>query len=137
MVKRSPLAQEYQRELSKFDEYSRQLNGLEKISTTLLRKISSILRLLENIDDDNNNDNDDTEDKYEYLPPLISMDAIKFIPDLKEYNDKIIKICSNYDNINNNSNDNDINNIESLPDDILQSLDFINRTALLHKDLEK
>lgn len=52
MSKKPPLVNKYQRELSRYDENQRQLAGLEKLSATFLRKISSTLRILENLEHD-------------------------------------------------------------------------------------
>lgn len=164
MSKKPPLVNKYQRELSRYDENQRQLAGLEKLSATFLRKISSTLRIMENLEHDdliqsifngsqidkNKNKNkyntNDTNNKY---PPMLSEEAIRVVPALQKYNDKIIEICNRYSNDNNfadmedmmdveihenNSNNNDDN--DEITPSIKESYNFIKEIPLLHKDLE-
>lgn len=132
MPKRSPLAKEYQKELSKYDEYMRQIVGLEKISTTLLRKISSTLRILEDMDHDELIQSilkESSEDPMGYIPPMISDNAIRFVPGVEKYNKMIIDICNQSVNTN--------NEYELMPPDVQDSYKFATETPMLHKDLQE
>ena len=155
MSKKPPLVNKYQRELSRYDENQRQLSGLEKLSATFLRKISSTLRILENLEHDDLiqsifNDSEQNDDNNDITyPPMLSEEAIQVVPALQKYNDKIIEICNRYSNDKkisdiddimddeiheNNSNNNDDN--EEITPSIRESYNFIKEIPLLHKDLE-
>lgn len=162
MSKKPPLVNKYQRELSKYDENQRQLAGLEKLSATFLRKISSTLRILENLDHDDliqsilNNSIQDNNNKY---PPMLSEEAVRVVPVLQKYNDRIMEICDRYSNneiftdieditddeanVNNENNENngdddddDDDNNREITLSIKESYNFIKEIPLLHKDLE-
>ncbi|CAL9730921.1 hypothetical protein MOUN0_K07162 [Monosporozyma unispora] len=136
MPKRSPLAKEYQKELSKYDEYMRQVVGLEKISTTLLRKISSTIRILEDMEHDELIQSiltESTNDPMDYIPPMLSENAMRFVPGIEKYNDMILKICEV------SKNDIDNNTIQNtlMPPEVQDSYIFTTETPMLHKDLEE
>lgn len=155
MSKKPPLVNKYQRELSRYDENQRQLSGLEKLSATFLRKISSTLRILENLEHDDLiqsifNDSEQNDDNNDITyPPMLSEEAIQVVPALQKYNDKIIEICNRYSNdkkfsdiddimddeIHENNSHNNADNEEITPS-IRESYNFIKEIPLLHKDLE-
>lgn len=165
MSKKPPLVNKYQRELSRYDENQRQLAGLEKLSATFLRKISSTLRILENLEHDDliksifsdseinsnnaNNTADNNNNNNTIYPPMLSEEAIRIVPALQKYNDRILEICNKYSNDKNfsdmddmiddeihenNSNNNEDN--EDITPSLKESYNFIKEIPLLHKDLE-
>lgn len=101
------LEREYNKLVSRNEELLKQLSLIRKIYTTLLRKKSSLLSVMELIDQQKGLTDVNLDDLNNIDNLLISKESTKFIPDLNWYNNQInilsqmsdMESLSNYDQI--------------------------------------
>lgn len=129
------LQKEYQKLISRNEELIKQDSTLRKEYTTMLRKASSLIGVIENLpnsgestgtdDIENSNVGGYDDEKGNDKPKLISEEALKKIPELEWYNRQINLINDKF-----NGEEEDI----ALPEELLDTFKLYKDTALLYKD---
>lgn len=99
------------------DELIKQDGTLKREYTTLLRKVSSVITVLNSIDA--NSGSTDTE-----VPRLISQATVEKVPELKWYNDQISLITKKLENKE---------DIE-IPEELIDAFTLYKETPLLYND---
>lgn len=100
------------------DELIKQDGTLKREYTTLLRKVSSVITVLNSIDDA------DTGSAETELPRLISQATVEKVPELKWYNDQISLITEKLED------DEDI----EVPEELMDAYTLYKETPLLYND---
>ncbi|CAI4416149.1 BGP_1a_G0014860.mRNA.1.CDS.1 [Saccharomyces cerevisiae] len=100
------------------DELIKQDGTLKREYTTLLRKVSSVITVLNSIDDA------DTGSAETELPRLISQATVEKAPELKWYNDQISLITEKLED------DEDI----EVPEELMDAYTLYKETPLLYND---
>lgn len=124
------LEREYNKLLSRNEELVKQLTLIRKIYTTLLRKKSSLLTVMELIDEQKNLTTIALNDLDKIDNLLISEEAIKFIPELSWYNNQITELVQ--------SNDmNSLTNYDQITDKLIESYNIYKETSLIYNTKDK